>query len=393
MSEQAHAARAAMKAKIKRLTEGEGEKNVKVDASDWNPDQTFDGTEKTGKKPINPRAFKRGGKVKGEPVKYHAGKRPRHSDEAMDRKLVDKMVKPSARTGKKDGGGNWIQGAIKHPGALHKALHVPKGEKIPEKKLEKAEHSSNPHLAKKARLAETLKSFHHAKGGKVHHPADCKCEHCTGGRAKKWGGGGAGMMHGNMGMPPAGGMGINPGAGMGRPPMGAPAPMPGGNPIVASGVGPNIYGGGINPAAGMGGGSLSPTGFKRGGAPKANYEGGTKPDGGRIARKSGGRAKTQINIVIAGKDKDQSPAPGGVVRPPVPVNVPPPGAGGPPGMPVPMGAGPGGPPGMPPGAGGPPGMPPMPRKRGGRAYPIESGGGGGEGRLEKAKAYGLKQGK
>jgi hypothetical protein len=54
----------------------------------------------------------------------------------------------------------WIAGAIKHPGALHKELGVKKGEKIPEKKLEKAEHSKNPKLKKRAVLAETLKKMH-----------------------------------------------------------------------------------------------------------------------------------------------------------------------------------------------------------------------------------------
>lgn len=34
----------------------------------------------------------------------------------------------------------WIQGAIKHPVALHKALGVTQGQKIPERKLEKAAH-------------------------------------------------------------------------------------------------------------------------------------------------------------------------------------------------------------------------------------------------------------
>jgi hypothetical protein len=57
-------------------------------------------------------------------------------------------------------GGNFIQKAIKHPGALHKSLHVPKGKKIPEAKLEKAMHSKNPTLRKRANLAHTLKSFH-----------------------------------------------------------------------------------------------------------------------------------------------------------------------------------------------------------------------------------------
>jgi hypothetical protein len=54
---------------------------------------------------------------------------------------------------------NWISGAIKHKGALHKSLGVPVGEKIPEKKLEKAEHSKNPLTRKRANLAETLKKL------------------------------------------------------------------------------------------------------------------------------------------------------------------------------------------------------------------------------------------
>jgi hypothetical protein len=52
----------------------------------------------------------------------------------------------------------WIQKAIKHPGALHKALGVPKGEKIPEKKLSKAAASSGK-IGKQARLAQTLKGI------------------------------------------------------------------------------------------------------------------------------------------------------------------------------------------------------------------------------------------
>ena len=56
--------------------------------------------------------------------------------------------------------GKWIQAAIKHPGALHKELGVPAGQKIPAKKLAKATHSKNPTLARRARLAETLKGLH-----------------------------------------------------------------------------------------------------------------------------------------------------------------------------------------------------------------------------------------
>lgn len=55
--------------------------------------------------------------------------------------------------------GGWISGAIKRPGALHRALGVPAGEKIPAKKLNKAVHSDNPRLRREANLAKTLKSF------------------------------------------------------------------------------------------------------------------------------------------------------------------------------------------------------------------------------------------
>lgn len=54
---------------------------------------------------------------------------------------------------------NWISGAIKKPGALHKDLGVPAGKKIPESKLKKAEHSKSPLVRKRAALAETLKGF------------------------------------------------------------------------------------------------------------------------------------------------------------------------------------------------------------------------------------------
>ena len=54
----------------------------------------------------------------------------------------------------------WIAGAIKHPGALHRALGVPQGEKIPASKLAKAAHSKNPTMRKRANLAKTLKRMH-----------------------------------------------------------------------------------------------------------------------------------------------------------------------------------------------------------------------------------------
>lgn len=62
---------------------------------------------------------------------------------------------------------HWIQGAVQHPGALHRELHVPQGEKIPHAKIMKAAHADNPILAKRARLAETLSKLHRKCGGGV----------------------------------------------------------------------------------------------------------------------------------------------------------------------------------------------------------------------------------
>jgi hypothetical protein len=54
---------------------------------------------------------------------------------------------------------HWIAGAVKHKGALHRELGVPEGEKIPAKKLKKAEHSKSPTERKRAALAKTLEGL------------------------------------------------------------------------------------------------------------------------------------------------------------------------------------------------------------------------------------------
>lgn len=54
---------------------------------------------------------------------------------------------------------DWIKGAIKHPGALHRTLHVPQGQKIPASKLAAAAKGHGV-TAKRARLAQTLKKLH-----------------------------------------------------------------------------------------------------------------------------------------------------------------------------------------------------------------------------------------
>ena len=53
----------------------------------------------------------------------------------------------------------WIQAMHMKKGALHKEMGIPEGKKIPEKKLEKAEKSKSPLLAKRAKLAKTLRGL------------------------------------------------------------------------------------------------------------------------------------------------------------------------------------------------------------------------------------------
>ena len=96
--------------------------------------------------------YARGGRHEGEI------KRERHEKMAKGGK-VDKEERDEFAKG------GWIKGATKNKGALHRALNVPEGKKISEKKIEKAEHSKNPTMRKRAALAETLKGMHHAKGG------------------------------------------------------------------------------------------------------------------------------------------------------------------------------------------------------------------------------------
>ena len=122
-------------------------------------------------------------------------------------------------------------------------------------------------------------------------------------------------------------------------------------------------------------------------------------DGGRTAKKRGGalgKGKTNIHINVmphggAGQLPVMPPMGGPMVPPPPPRPQMPPMGGMP--MGAPMG---GGPPPMPPMGAGRPGMPPIGRKNGGKIpagmktrHVIDNAAGGGLGRLEKIKAYGL----
>jgi hypothetical protein len=183
MSALAKECRGKMLAKAKRLG---GEKDQKTDSSNWTPAKPLNTEYKTGLQPLGERmARKSGGRVEGEKavVDAYVNRDVKAANAKAEGKPHEGGYKAGGRTGKKDGGGNWIKGAIKKPGALHKSLGVKEGEKIPEKKLEKAEHSKNKLTAKRARLAETLKGMAKKDGGKVAKAAGGRTESHT---ADEW---------------------------------------------------------------------------------------------------------------------------------------------------------------------------------------------------------------
>jgi len=53
---------------------------------------------------------------------------------------------------------NWIKGAVKKPGQLHRDLGVPEGQKIPAAKIAAAAKAGGK-LGQRARLAQTFKKM------------------------------------------------------------------------------------------------------------------------------------------------------------------------------------------------------------------------------------------
>lgn len=276
--------------------------------------ETRDDKERLGNMQITPKRgaaqhYKHGGKMKrAEGGETKAGldqNDPRMS--IVKPKLLSfgqNTVVPGQKKGGKVEGEKWIGKAIKKPGALHKALKVPEGEKIPAKKLEAAAEKSGK-LGKRARLAQTLGRMNRATGGMVDIGAMKK-----GPKAKKGKTNinitinagkpdqGAPMDMGAMppppmpagvpvpmpappaggpgGMPPMGGMGMAPPMMPPAPPAPAPAAPPAGMPPM-----PRKRGGRV--AKQMGGGM----GFK--GAQTGGMPAGAAPDP-RLAALFGGGA-------------------------------------------------------------------------------------------------------
>ncbi len=109
MSELSRQARRAMRAKIHRITKGD---SGKVDASDYGPEEVLNAGVKTGMRPISRRAFKKGGKVvanEGKDAVKHAGKKPRNGGKKL---TIDALVNRNVKDA------NEAREGIKHVGGL-----------------------------------------------------------------------------------------------------------------------------------------------------------------------------------------------------------------------------------------------------------------------------------
>lgn len=443
MSEASKAARSAMKGKISRLMRTDPK--AKVDASGYTPPDALDADVQTGARPVRGRRYKRGGKVmkvEGEHAKHHAGRKPRKSggsayatpDNLLNRDVVEankeragsKHVGAFKKGGKvhhKAAGGPMMPGgpsaldtternfaparkhggkAMKHddaaedkklikkvvkkdalkPGMAHKSSGGsnlgphPEFDKLSDAGIKEAhsywharksqadsDNVKHPEAERNLSLLQEEKKNRGMKHGGEIHASNCRCAKCMGGRMGKDSGGST-------------------------PPQNPPQ-----NPKTDSDLEADSERMWSNMAH-----PQKPK--KKGGSVSDGTLEGTRPTGGRLARKRGGHAMNKGPTIIkidvgahphgmmGGMPPGMPPRPAGAV----PVPVTPPGMMMPPGAPPPMGGG--APPMMPPG-GARPSMPPpglMGRKSGGRVhkYPITDGSGGGMGRLEKIKAYGLK---
>lgn len=377
MSEMAKTARKAMKEKAQgRAAPTKGS----VDASGWT-EPTMNTNAKVGMRPISRRAFKKGGKVEGENAVHHAGKAPRkgknlgggmdtlkyNPDQATDMAREAKMrsiIEDDAAANAPVPMPRLNRGAMKPP------VPMPRRERMLDQlptdrpfAPEKRGGRTNRKDGGKALTADSLinrdvkeaneeRGYPHTggykKGGKAY---------AAGGYKK------GGKIHEDAAMD---------------------------KKLIKAEMSKHDKGCTCKACGG--------SAYKNGGS-AGNYDGGTRPTGGRMARKSGGRAKGKthihININAGEKHPEGMPPPmaipGPMPRPPMPIA--PPMAGGA-GMP-PMGP----PPGLmggapPPGLGvPPPAMGPLARKSGGRAghgvyrtyKDMDAGAGGGLGRLEKTE--------
>ena len=407
-------------AKNKKAEDRINSSGGKVDASTWTPSEPLDADAKTGARPISRRAFKTGGMVDGDDAKGNlsrAGRKPSTPDGIQNRDMKEaneerdgkKHVggfKTGGRTGKMGGGlMSNDPNYKKYNSAKLDAVGPDEGGEASEPNPSGLEPSKRQNARGQAALEEETRRegdmTRRKAGGMVKKYEGSPKDNLTDARmAKK-----KGMTHAEWEKSPedkrmdAKGQREMDSRKDGGHVKGCMCKACGGSAGYKDGGG--LYAN-IN-AKRERGEKMREPGEKGAPTDKAFKESAKSCADGcscskcRTARASGGRTKGKTNIVInvmphtaakppmppMGMPPVAAPPPMGGMPPPGPMHMPP-------GLGAAMAGAAGAPPMPPPGA--PPGMPmPMARKAGGKVYPITTGSGGAKARLDKIKAYGLKQ--
>lgn len=121
MSELAKQARARMREKAHRMADGEP--HAKLDASGWTPPEPLNTTAKTGMRPVSRQARKRGGKVEGKHEHHRADKRARRA--SGGRGLVNEFVNRNDKEANESRAGVKHEGGLKKGGRAHKDMGGP----------------------------------------------------------------------------------------------------------------------------------------------------------------------------------------------------------------------------------------------------------------------------